>query len=476
MVIFGASGDLARRKLIPALFNLETDGLLPAHFRVIGFGRREMSDEDFRLGAERYLDANRKAAPFSRRRWKAFAKKLYFVSGGYDDVSAFERLAETIGECGRPREGGVNLFYLALPPKVSETVLETMGRSGIADRGPGRPVVRVLLEKPFGLDLRGARRLNGLLAKTFDESQVYRVDHYLGKDTIRNLLVFRFANSIFEPVWNRRYIDNIQITASEDIGIEGRGGYYDEAGVVRDIIQNHVMQVLALVTMDPPLAGDAESVRDRKYEVFRSVSPIAKGDFVFGQYKGYDRERNVAATSRTPTFAALRLTLNNWRWFGVPVYIRAGKALAEKVTEVAIQFKQIPVCVLGDEKACRQVRPNILFMRIQPDEGMRLAITAKVPGRADEVATVPLDFNYGRFGVRMPNAYERVLLDCLSGVPTLFWRADSVEQAWRIVTPLLGSSPRRQPSTVYRYETGTRGPTQAERLIRADGRYWLLNE
>ncbi len=476
MVIFGASGDLARRKLIPALFDLEADGLLPSRFRVIGFGRSEMSDEDFRSGVERYLEANRKVAPFSRARWHAFAKRLHFVSGGYDDVAAFGRLAEAIGKCNRSGRSGVSLFYLALPPGISETVLGTIGRCGIAECGPGRPAVRVLLEKPFGLDLAGARRLNGLLAKTFDESQVYRVDHYLGKDTIRNLLVLRFANSIFEPVWNRRYIDNIQITASEEIGIEGRGAYYDEAGVARDMIQNHVMQVLALVMMEPPLAGDAESVRDRKLEVFRSVAPIFKGDFVFGQYKGYERERNVAAGSRTPTFAALRLALNNWRWFGVPVYIRAGKALAAKVTEVAIRFKQIPVCVLGDEEACARVKPNVLFIRIQPDEGIRLAVTAKVPGRTDEVATVPLDFRYSRFGVRMPNAYERVLLDCLIGVPTLFWRGDSVEQAWRIVTPLLGASPRKQPSTVHRYEKGSWGPAQAEKLIRADGRHWLLNE
>jgi len=472
MVIFGASGDLTRRKLIPALYNLEREGLLPEAFTIVGYGRTSMSEDAFRDRLRDGVD-NFAAESLDTDVWGRFAARLHYVSGGYDDVASIEDLHRRLADLGCADRGRRHLYYLALPPSAGEMLLLRMREANLGDVLRGTNPPRIMMEKPFGSDLESARRLNALLHEMFDESRIYRIDHYIAKETVRNLLVFRFGNAIFEPLWNQRYVDNVQITAAEKIGIEGRGTYYDEAGVVRDMVQNHVLQVLALIAMEPPVAGDSESVRDKKLEVFKSLGPVTPGDFVFGQYDGYLDEPNVKPDSTTPTFVALRMSVNNWRWQGVPFYIRAGKALARKVTEVVIRFKNVPVCVLGTPEACAAVRPNVLAIRIQPDEGIRLSFSAKVPGREDHVAPANLDFRYADFGGKLTDAYERVLLDSLAGKPTLFWRADSIEAAWRTVAPLLSGAKEKTQDVYGHYRAGQWGPPEADELLRRDGRAWI---
>jgi glucose-6-phosphate 1-dehydrogenase len=351
MVIFGASGDLTRRKLMPALFSLEQSGDLPEGLELVGFARTEKDDDGFRSDTLEALDAAGFSDAYAAAR-KRFASRLSYVTGSYADPESIRGLGERIRKRDAGGGPGAAVYYLALPPSVMEKVLGSMKASGF--EGPAR----IMIEKPFGADLEGARRLNALLSDMFRESDVYRIDHYLAKDTVRNLLILRFANAVFEPLWDRNHVDCVQVTAAEDIGIEGRGSYYEEAGVVRDMLQNHVMQVLALIAMEAPLAGDAESVRDRKVEVFRSLAPLEDADFVFGQYEGYRDERGVGGNSSTPTFAALRLRIRNWRWHGVPFYVRAGKCLARKVTEVVVRFRDPPVCVVGDPAACEAVKAS----------------------------------------------------------------------------------------------------------------------
>jgi glucose-6-phosphate 1-dehydrogenase len=472
LVIFGASGDLTRRKLIPALFNLECKNLLPDGLAVVGFSRTEMTHKQFRQDMREAVQAFATTHPFTEEVWGCFGPRLYYLPSRYDDPQAYRRLktfAERLGGADRPRR--THLHYLALPPEAMATVLSTMQDARFLE---GEEVeTRLMTEKPFGEDLASARRLNRLLGELVGECQIYRIDHYLAKDTIRNLLVFRFMNAIFEPIWNRNYVDNVQVTAAEDIGIEGRGGYYDETGVVRDMLQNHLLQVLALVAMEPPVAGDAESVRDKTVEVFHSLAAVERGDFVFGQYDGYREEPKVASDSTTPTYAAARLHLHNWRWHGVPFYVRSGKCLERKVTEVIIQFKRVPLSVVAQTGECPIPQPNTLVVRIQPDEGMRLSFTTKVPGTEDRVALANLDFRYSAFGRALPEAYERVLLDGLRGNPTLFWRADAIEAAWGAVAPLIEAQDDGQEPAAY--EPGSWGPEAAEELLRRDGRRWLYS-
>jgi glucose-6-phosphate 1-dehydrogenase len=469
MVIFGASGDLTRRKLMPALFRLEREGLLNEGLKVVGFGRSARTDESFRREVVEALtgSAGAEAEAVSR-----LAERASYVTGTYDEGDS---LAALRGKLRAIREGGEEtdeLYYLAVPPTVAASTLRCMRETGFVPGPRDERRARIMMEKPFGLDLASAGELNRLLAGLFDEASVYRIDHYLAKDTVRSLLILRFANAVFEPLWDRRYVDHVQLTAAEEIGLEGRASYYEEAGVVRDMVQNHVMQVLALVAMEPPAAGDAESVRDRKVEVFRSLAPIGEGDFVFGRYRGYLEEPGVAPGSRTPTFAALRLRINNWRWQDVPFYVRSGKRLARKVTEVIVRFKDVPLCVVGDEEACRSIGPNSLAVRIQPDEGIRLSFNARLPGREERVRQAGMDFRYVDLGVAPAGGYEQVLLDGLEGRPSLFWRSDGVEASWRAVTPLLeaqdgGGAPLRD------YEPGSWGPEEADDLVRRDGREWL---
>jgi len=475
MVILGASGDLTRRKLIPALYGLECDNQLGPNLRLVGFARTPKTDEQFREEVRQAIQQFARNRPFSEPVWQRFSLRLLYFTGEYDRTESFVAFRSYVETLSTSTGAKRCVFYLALPPSVDEKVLGCMNecRFFAQRQGPGQS--GIMIEKPFGHDYASAVRLNQQLLEIFEEPQIHRIDHYLAKDTIRNLLVFRFINAIFEPLWNRDHIDSVQITAAEDIGVEGRGAYYDEAGIVRDMIQNHCMQVLALTVMEPPVAGDVESMRDKRIEVFKSLAPIEKGDFVFGQYRGYREENNVDPQSTTPTFVALRLAINNWRWMGVPFYIRAGKRLPEKRTEVVVQFKRIPICVLEENICVQPTQPNALIIRIQPDEGMRLFFATMFPGREDKIVMADMDFRYSSLGQKPFEAYERVILDGLAGKRALFWRADGIEAAWRAVAPLLERTTETCADGFPNYEPGTWGPKAADNLVRRDKRFWFAS-
>jgi len=488
VTIFGASGDLTKRKLIPALYNLALEKRLPERFAVVGYARSEMSHEAFRDKMREAVQEFSRTGLKVESVWQQFAATLYYVRGGYDETDGYRRLKDFIDGFDRgSRVLPARVFYLATPPDLYGSVIERISAAGLTPKetdGEGR--TRVIIEKPFGTDLQTARELNHRVHEALDEKQVYRIDHYLGKETVQNIMVFRFANAVFEPIWDRRYIDHVQITAAEGVGVENRGGYYEEAGVVRDMFQNHLLQLLCLTAMEPPVGFTADAVRDEKGKLLKSVRPVAPeevaGAAVRGQYGagqigdqnavGYRQEPGVVKNSATVTYAALKLYIDNWRWEGVPFYLRSGKRMAKRVTEIAIQFKRPPL-LLFKSHALDAVNPNVLVMRIQPDEGVSLTFEVKPPGSDMIVSPLSLDFNYEvAFGSSPPEAYEALLEDCIEGDSTLFTRHDWVEAAWLLMDPIIQVWNLSKPRNFPNYGAGSWGPKEADEFLQRDGRRW----
>jgi len=485
LVIFGAAGDLTRRKLIPALFHLFQGGLLPDRWYVVGSSRNEMDDGAFRESVNASLDAfskNDSGDPSLRDR---FVNRFHYLPGDFEEAGFYSHLRERLIRLDQEHEtGGNRLFYLATPPGLYSGIIGQLGAAGL-NRSAGW--TRIVIEKPFGKDLASAQALSLEVRSVFKEEQVYRIDHYLGKETVQNTLFFRFANAIFEPIWNRRYIDHVQITAAETLGVERRAGYYEGAGALRDMFQNHLLQLLSLVTMEPPSRFEADLIRDEKVKVLRSVRPIlpqeidrfsARGQYGPGVLEGepvagYRSEPGVASDSKTETFAALQLYIDNWRWQGVPFYLRSGKRLAKRMTEIAIEFKQVPH-LLFKPLLSDGIQSNTLVLRVQPGEGISLAFQAKHPGPKLCLGCVTMDFNYdGAFQIPSPEAYERLLLDCLAGDPMLFGRGDWVALSWSLLMPILDAWNEKSASTpVPDYPAGSRGPKEADGLMERDGRHW----
>ncbi|WP_291428022.1 glucose-6-phosphate dehydrogenase [Deinococcus sp.] len=487
LVIFGATGDLSRRKLLPAVFGLWQDGLLGSAFNIVGVGRQEMTDEAFKDYAVAALRESKETDTIQPGSLEKFRDLLYYEYGDFGGDEVYDLVGKELDRAEEAHGGRKNaLFYLSTPPSLFEPISNGLGRLGLADQSEGWR--RLVIEKPFGRDLTSARALNDAIHRVWDESQVYRIDHYLGKETVQNLMAIRFGNAIFEPLWNRGYVDHVQITASEDLGLEGRAGYYEEAGVVRDMLQNHLMQLFALTAMEPPAAFDADAIRDEKVKVLRAVKEIPSGRVksvaVRGQYgpgtmygekvPGYREEPNVKARSVTPTYVAVKLEVDNWRWQGVPFFLRTGKRLPKKVTEIAVVFKRPPLGIFpgGLER-------NVLAFRIQPDEGVSLKFSSKTPGQEMVLREVVMDFRYDAFGAQLESPYSRLLLDAMLGDATLFPREDEVDLAWQIVSGILNvweAEPgRREKGPDFpNYPSGTWGPDEADELMGADRRWRRL--
>jgi glucose-6-phosphate 1-dehydrogenase len=488
LVIFGASGDLTKRKLLPALFHLFQANLLPRQFAIVGVARRPLGDEfaaDMRAGIVQFGGAEA-----TDPRLDEFAKHIGYCALNFDDPASYGGLKAKLERIDAQQgTNGNRLFYLATAPEFFAGIVENLGAQGMARMTPhGKNHVGVVIEKPFGHDLGSARELNRQVNSVFDERQVFRIDHYLGKETVQNLLVFRFANGIFEPIWKRNYVDHVQITVAETLGVEGRGPFYEKAGALRDVVQNHMMELLAFVALEPPSSFDAESVRREKLKVWQAIPPIPILNAVRGQYGsgvvagqhvvGYRDEDRVNPESGTETYAALRLEIENWRWAGVPFYLRAGKRMKKRATEIAIQFKQPPLLIFNRMALaagpCSEIQPNLLTIRIQPDEGIALRFGAKVPTSPEMgVCPVNMDFDYeAAFGKSTANSYERLLLDAMFGDQTLFSHRDGVETNWALYTPLLQAWAAKQPEVFPNYFAGSWGPECADHLLEKDGHAW----
>ena len=517
MVIFGASGDLANRKLLPAIYKLSQQRLLPPNFVILGYARSPLSDDEFRLRARTSMVGNSEVE-FQSSAWDAFAPRLFYISGEYDDDEGFKQLQERIGMLEEQWNiGGNRLFYLSTPPSVYEPIITCLGNADLVKPAGGHNWTRVVIEKPFGSDLQSAHKLNDHVLSVFDEDQVYRIDHYLGKETVQNVLVFRFANGIFEPIWNRNYVDNVQITVAESIGVEGRGGYYERSGALRDMMQNHLMQLVSLTAMEPPIAFDAKAVRDQKVNLLQAIRPLRMDEVpnyvVRAQYDAgtadtrpvpaYLDENGVASDSTTETYVAWRLEIDNWRWQGVPFYLRTGKALPRKASEISVTFRRAPhllfdstegfdgasgqgemgvqTAIQGERLNGDSLSRNVLTMRIQPDEGITLKTLAKRPGPSVNLTPVNLEFTYGHSFGDPPDAYQRLLLDVVLGDSTLFTRRDEVELAWQRITQVLDgwqlqedqSSNGSQPFRLPKYPAGTWGPKEADGLLEKEGQLWF---
>ena len=487
VVLFGASGDLAKRKVIPALFDLAAHNSLGSRYALVGFARTPMSDDSFRSALGEAAKTMSELGPVDPAKWDDFASNLFYSPGDYSDQQAYAQLARRLAELDAQKNlGGNRLFYLSTPPEVYPDIVEQLGRAGLSRPANSKSWVRIIIEKPFGRDLATAKELNEIVHNVFEEHQVYRIDHYLGKDTVQNLLVLRFGNGIFEPLWNRNYVDHVQITAAETLGIERRGGFYETTGALRDMIQSHVLQLTSLVAVEPPASFDATAVRNEKLKVLQSIRSfdleMVAQSVVRGQYApgtiadkhvpGYREEPNVSPKSRTETFVAAKLLIDNWRWANVPFYLRTGKRLAKRTTEIVIQFKRAPHIVFRG----READANRLVLNIQPDEGISVSFGAKRPGTEMSIGNVTMNFSYREgFGDSSRSAYATLVNDCLRGDATLFDRGDSVEAAWSLVEPVIDVWSAAKTATVPQYASGSWGPKESDNLLEREGRKWHVS-
>ena len=493
VVIFGATGDLTQRKLLPTLAHLWHDHPLPHPFVIVGFARRQMTLEQWRAMAlqsvNTYIEADDR---LDKTAQQEFAQSLFYCQSNFDDPAGYQKLAALLEELDKTRDTeGNRLFYMSTPPELDTEVIHHLGASGLSRpthnaNNPEGSWTRIIIEKPFGHDLASAQKLNRVLGRAFREDQIYRIDHYMGKETVQNILAFRFSNRMFEPVWNLNYIDNVQILVAETLGIGTRSEYYETSGAIRDMIQNHMMQLLSLTAMEPPDTFDAESIRNEKVKVIRAIplftpeevkQRVVRGQYTAGvidgqQVVGYKQEKGVAPNSTTETYVALKLFIENWRWAGVPFYLRTGKRLPARSTEVTIQFKRVPH-MLYKPADTKGLEPNLITIRVQPDEGIAIRFGAKIPGAENHLCSVNMNFNYSTaFGIESPDAYERLIADAMEGDSTLFIRRDEIEASWRIVDSITSVWKTMPPDTVYPYSAGTWGPPEADTLIQKDGREW----